>query len=965
MAMDGRTTIEKTVASRNPFKMHPLTLSFRAHGMEAEYMRYIYGKWQLKLKIVPLLAFTVLLGLLAADVWNAATSTYLPLHMRYIFPLFRVAQLVMCIACVISMLILHGRPMMAERALICFAGAIITLLEIQSISETTTRASGFPAGGACSVYIIYLVRPRVKIIWPITILLIVLRATYAGVYYGVGLDRYTANDPVSIMPIQRIVAYECVVTCFHLIGMLHAIFVEKAMRVAFKTLKKTAFQTLEMCRECERTTQLLHNIIPSHLTDKIHGVTVPCLAQQYKNITVLYSDLVGFTSFCATVTPRHLLYILNVIVCQFDDLANQHQIEKIKSVGDAYFACSGITTKTLNNQTLNCVRMSLAMIDGLMSLNESHGWSFEMRVGVCRSTGTMIIIGYEKVTFDMIGDAVSIAEKLEQSCPTNKVHVSSSVVSCIDMHYTARLYDCDFTSAIQTYIIDGRPPIYRSNSLTLFDTASSTTSSVLNNMFEIEMCEHQLHTNVFVTDEAKLHLVPRSIDVKLSRKQGKHVSTCVPTRSFVMDTIMWMQSYVRLLSVVETVLYVGFVFTFNLLWPESAGSTHTIVMYCMCVAQTILTAMYIIPVFTRSLLCTHIYLIARLVTGAMLPYMLYAYDFESVTRQCVAIAFVHFVIVLNAHPFVIFPIKLTLTCLTLASCAIVTTIVGSVSMKSFNVEYAALGVIGASATLILFTSYQFHSSLAAKFNQKTKHVRLLNETVAISRRNNAIIQSALPYHIAMQLDANYLTISLDDPICSPVSNGCVAFVQIIGLRYDTEPTSLHSAKILNNTLSSFDLCVQSHSCTKIKSFGAVYLFVSGVENQSNDDNVHIRQILHCILDLRSIAHKSFASSTDTALVMKGGVHIGDFVAGIVGKTKHLYDVFGSTVNTASRACSTCEPDKIQCLSSCVDEIASHCQVTMRECNVRMKGIGDHVQTYWIDSVLSPTSSVTYVEEFKS
>ena len=143
-------------------------------------------------------------------------------------------------------------------------------------------------------------------------------------------------------------------------------------------------------------------------------------------MSVLFTDLVGFTELSEQVGPRELVGMLNRIFGIFDTLAKEMKLEKIKTIGDAYMVVGGIPER----DPLHCQRIAEFAIEGLKQFKEftkTFDHPLEIRIGI--HTGTVVagVVGIHKFTFDLWGDVVNIASRIESHAKPNTIQVSNAV----------------------------------------------------------------------------------------------------------------------------------------------------------------------------------------------------------------------------------------------------------------------------------------------------------------------------------------------------------------------------------------------------------------------------------------------------------------------------------------------------------------------------------------------------------
>ncbi len=161
--------------------------------------------------------------------------------------------------------------------------------------------------------------------------------------------------------------------------------------------------------EQERSEKLLLNILPQPIAARLKGGE-ESIAEHHPDVTVLFSDLVGFSTMSARMAPAALVGLLNQVFTAFDRLATRHGLEKIKTIGDAYMVVGGLP-EPRHDHADAVAAMALDMRDALASL--AVGESLQLRIGV--HTGPVVagVIGRHKFAYDLWGDTVNVASRME------------------------------------------------------------------------------------------------------------------------------------------------------------------------------------------------------------------------------------------------------------------------------------------------------------------------------------------------------------------------------------------------------------------------------------------------------------------------------------------------------------------------------------------------------------------------
>ncbi|MBL6723064.1 MAG: HAMP domain-containing protein [Candidatus Margulisbacteria bacterium] len=187
---------------------------------------------------------------------------------------------------------------------------------------------------------------------------------------------------------------------------------------------KVRERTAQLAAEKAKSDNLLLNILPVSIADRLKKKE-ETIADRYDEVTVLFSDLVGFTVFSAKHTPKELVYKLNILFSKFDDLLDKYKIEKIKTIGDALMLVSG-APRRYKNHAIEMAHMALDMYDELRSFNEEYGEALDLRIGL--HTGPVVagVMGKKKFTYDLWGDAVNTASRMESHGIPGIVHMSAA-----------------------------------------------------------------------------------------------------------------------------------------------------------------------------------------------------------------------------------------------------------------------------------------------------------------------------------------------------------------------------------------------------------------------------------------------------------------------------------------------------------------------------------------------------------
>ncbi|WP_437914674.1 adenylate/guanylate cyclase domain-containing protein [Sorangium sp. So ce302] len=179
----------------------------------------------------------------------------------------------------------------------------------------------------------------------------------------------------------------------------------------------------------ERSDRLLLNILPRTIADQLKEHE-QLIAEHFEEVTVLFADIAGFTPLAARLPPAELVGLLNRMFSSFDQLAEQHGLEKIKTIGDAYMVVGGLPAQRPDHARA-IARMAIAMTHTVRQFVADDGEPFQLRIGI--NTGPVIagVIGKKKFSYDLWGDAVNVASRMESSGEPGRIQVSEASYSLL------------------------------------------------------------------------------------------------------------------------------------------------------------------------------------------------------------------------------------------------------------------------------------------------------------------------------------------------------------------------------------------------------------------------------------------------------------------------------------------------------------------------------------------------------
>jgi guanylate cyclase len=200
----------------------------------------------------------------------------------------------------------------------------------------------------------------------------------------------------------------------------------------FQSQKERIMISLE--QEQARSDKLLLNILPAAIAERLKENDMR-IADSYDSVTVMFADLVNFTQISEKMPPTQLIDFLSQVFLKFDHLAEKYQVEKIKTIGDAYMVISGAPV-LCEDHANRIAGMALEMHSALKEVAIKIGLDLHMRIGI--NTGPVVagVIGSAKFSYDLWGDTVNLASRMEHICAPNNIQVTEAARAVLQNKFT-------------------------------------------------------------------------------------------------------------------------------------------------------------------------------------------------------------------------------------------------------------------------------------------------------------------------------------------------------------------------------------------------------------------------------------------------------------------------------------------------------------------------------------------------
>lgn len=210
------------------------------------------------------------------------------------------------------------------------------------------------------------------------------------------------------LPSTHYLAVLRVARLIRVVRLMSTVAESKAIKAKNRELA-TAYAALE--EEKHKSERLLLNILPALVAARLKD-DQSVIADQFPEATVMFADIAGFTRFSQGIAPEQLVELLDDLFSRFDHLAEAHQVEKIKTIGDAYMAVAGVPVPRADHGRA-VAEMALEMMTEMTAFNQARGLNHSLRIGIHSGPVIAGVIGHKRLIYDLWGDTVNTASRME------------------------------------------------------------------------------------------------------------------------------------------------------------------------------------------------------------------------------------------------------------------------------------------------------------------------------------------------------------------------------------------------------------------------------------------------------------------------------------------------------------------------------------------------------------------------
>ncbi|KAK2580015.1 hypothetical protein KPH14_012304 [Odynerus spinipes] len=727
---------------------------------------------------------------------------------------------------------------------------------------------------------------------------------------------------------------------------------EFQQRRAFLETRQSLEVQLVIEEQSAEQERLLLSVLPEHVAVKMRQDLGACMDTQFKkiymsrheNVSILYADIVGFTAISSTYSASELVKILNELFARFDQLSERYEQLRIKILGDCYYCISGAPVERPDHAVL-CVHMGLSMVEAIKYVQQTTNSPVDMRVGI--HTGAVLagVLGQRQWQFDVYSKDVELANKMESSGKAGRVHVSNVTLSFlndefeIEPAFGEKREETLQKAGIVTYFIV--------RALKPFKPAITKSLASLNDENPRRTMDNRDRRNNKEDSEEFRQRLRKELDSKGGGADLKGHASWLTLRfkdknvEKVFHSAEEAFSPLSLLGGPLVVMCASPVWRLQPVGIFTWGGASVVALFGVVLAVATCLGSAVRATWLRRTL-------ALLMTFSLTDFLLLDTGNCAIIEEveprgnisnwsrCPYPSYYSYIgvlalVAISMPTYICYLGKAILMYLLAgAQCAINIIFLGpSLDREDtatlppgpapFALKYSLSATLLTIATALVIVA-RYAEKARRMLYLRGREVAAQRERAAdMERRNGALIYNILPPHVA----AYFLSRARhhDDLYSQSYAEVGVLFASMPNFAdfYSEESINnqgLECLRFLNEVISDFDAILDQHKfkdIIKIKTIGSTYMAASGItESAESEDSprwAHLSTLVEFALELKK-ALSSINEQSFNHFVLKMGINHGPVTAGVIGARKPHYDIWGNTVNVASRMEST---GKVGCI----------------------------------------------------